>query len=168
MSPQLIKLFRNIHLRGPSLADTREGVWITAVWILNPGALPILVSVSPSPIPCLFACFYEYVSYVGRAAARHNAPKQPRAIRVGPNQGGGNLGVQNIGGLSKIFKFFFSTGGFSNFFFQNTGGLSNFPPKILDFWRTLTKGLCLSLLSSNFSFYTIALINPRYWLIKIR
>jgi len=34
------------------------------VWIPNPGALPIIASVSPQPIPCLFACFYESVSYV--------------------------------------------------------------------------------------------------------
>jgi len=30
-------------------------------WIPNLGALPIIASVSPQPIPCLFACFYELV-----------------------------------------------------------------------------------------------------------
>jgi len=44
--------------------DTREGVCISPVWISNPGALPIIASVSPQPIPCLFACFYESVSHV--------------------------------------------------------------------------------------------------------
>ena len=48
---------------------------------------------------------------IGRAAARHNAPKQPRAIRVGPNEGGEQIwasipGVYlnfslNSGGLSR-------------------------------------------------------------------
>ena len=34
------------------------------VWIPNLGALPIIASVSPQHIPCLFACFYECVVYV--------------------------------------------------------------------------------------------------------
>jgi len=39
---------------------------------------------------------------VGRAAARRNAPKQPRAIRVGPHQGGQKLGL-NTG----VYLYFF-------------------------------------------------------------
>ena len=34
------------------------------VWVPNPGALPIIVSVSLTHIPCLFVCFYESVSCV--------------------------------------------------------------------------------------------------------
>jgi len=118
------------------------------VSIPNLGALPIVASVSLTHIPCLFACFYESVSCVGHAAARHNALKQPRAIRVGPHQGGKFFGL-NTGGLSVFFYdteglsrdgclllfflcntgglylFFLNTGGLS-LFFLNTGGLSLF------------------------------------------
>ena len=76
-------------------------VYMSRVWIPNLGALPIIASVSPSHIPCLFACFYESVSCLGSAAARRNAPKQLRAIRVGPHQGGEKLG-SNTRGLSKF------------------------------------------------------------------
>jgi len=47
-----------------SFTDTREGVYVTRVRIPNPGALPIIASVSPQPFPCLFACLYDSVSYV--------------------------------------------------------------------------------------------------------
>jgi len=60
------------------------------------------------------------VSCVGRVAARRNAPKQPRAIRVGPHQGRGKVGL-NTGGLS---VFFHDSGGLPVFFFHDTGGLS--------------------------------------------
>ena len=36
-------------------------------------------------------------SKMGRAAARHNVPKQPRVIRAGPNEGGKKLGPQYRG-----------------------------------------------------------------------
>jgi len=62
ISANLIKLFPKYSSQ--SFADTREGVCISRVWIPNPCALPIIASVSPQPIPCLFACFYESVSYV--------------------------------------------------------------------------------------------------------
>jgi len=63
LSAKLIKVCsRNIPLR--VCADTRDGVCLTWVWIANPGALPIIASVSPQPIPCLFACFYNSVWYV--------------------------------------------------------------------------------------------------------
>ena len=39
---------------------------------------------------------------MGRAAARRNAPKQPRAIRAGPHQVGGEFGL-NTEGLSNFF-----------------------------------------------------------------
>jgi len=71
-------------------ADTREGVCLAWVRIPNLGALlalTIIASVSLTHLPCLFACFYESVSCVGRTAARRNAPKQLRAMRVGPHQG---------------------------------------------------------------------------------
>ena len=58
ISANLEKLFPKYSSQ--SFADTREGVCI----IHNPCALPIIASVSPKPIPCLFACFYESVSYV--------------------------------------------------------------------------------------------------------
>jgi len=37
---------------------------MSRVWIPNLGAVPIIASVSPQPISCLFACFYESVLYV--------------------------------------------------------------------------------------------------------
>jgi len=49
----------------------------------------------------------------GRAAARRNAPKLPRAIRVGPKKG-----AENIWGLYRVCLFFFI----------NTGGLSEINP----------------------------------------
>ena len=57
------------------------------------------------------------MSCVGRAAARRNAPNQPRAIRVGPHQGRNKLGL-NTGGLSVCF--------------HDTGGLSRDNSPVLD------------------------------------
>ena len=70
-------------------------------------------------------------SKMGRAAARRNAPKQSRVIRVGPNEGAKKLGSRYHG----FIRFFPHTGGLSNYFgltgvlsclFLNTGGLSDF------------------------------------------
>jgi len=40
--------------------------WFVTIpsWIPNLGALPIIASVSLTHLPCLFACFYEFVSCV--------------------------------------------------------------------------------------------------------
>ena len=87
-----------LYLLSEKVIILTEGItcWMSrfnfGVWIPNLGTLPIIASVSLTHIPCLFACFYESVSCVGRAAARRNVPKQPRAIRVGPHQGGTTIG----------------------------------------------------------------------------
>jgi len=39
---------------------------------------------------------------LGRAAARRTAPKLPRAIRVGPNEGDSKIGVDLSGSLSSL------------------------------------------------------------------
>ena len=72
----------------------------------------------------------------GRAAARRNAPKQPRVIRVGPNQGaksdfGSFLKLWHSGGLSENFENLSYQGLIGKFFIPgvyrkicHTGGLS--------------------------------------------
>jgi len=77
---------------------------------------------------------------IGRAAARRNAPKQPRVIRVGPHTGCICTKMHNTGGLSGNyfskhlgFIVFFQISGVYLIFFLNTGGLSNLPPKIQGF-----------------------------------
>ena len=49
-------------------------------------------------------------SKMGRAAARRNAPKQPRVIMAGPNDGAKKLGPQYRG----FIRFFPHTGGLSD------------------------------------------------------
>ena len=46
------------------LSHGLTAAWHFGGWIPNPGALPIIASVSLAPIPCLFAYFYAYVSCV--------------------------------------------------------------------------------------------------------
>jgi len=87
-----------------TLARLKSSCWY-GVWIPNLSVLPMImiVLVSLTHLPCLFACFYESVSCV-HAAARHNAPNQPRAIRVGPNKGGPNFWGPKYRGLSGLFS----------------------------------------------------------------
>ena len=102
---------------------------------------------------CIYAYICEYVSAqewrnrtvakhacskIGRAAARRKAPKQPRAIRAGPNEGTKKLGPQYRG----IIRFF-----------QHTGGLSDFFDLLEDF---LPKKI-------NPGIETTNPINPWYW-----
>jgi len=56
---------------------------------------------------------------IGRAAARRNTPKQPRAIRAGPHEAGTTNWGPNTGGLPD----FFNTRGLSDF--CKTGHLSD-------------------------------------------
>jgi len=78
-------------------------------------------------------------SKMGRAAARPNAPKQPRAIRAGPHPGeiffgppipGVHLIFPHTGGLSvfpqKSWVYLRSTSGGDFFWTPNTGGSSDF------------------------------------------
>jgi len=62
-------------------------------------------------------------SKMGRTAARRNAPKQPRVIRAGPNEGAKKLGPQ----YREFIWLFPHTGSFGGFF-RLTGGLSDFLP----------------------------------------
>jgi len=99
---------------------------------------------------CVYACPCTYAAQewtnrtvaehackkMGRAAARRNAPKQPRAIRAGPHPGGGKIGPPIPG----VYLIFFDTGVLSrhggtlhngslyDFLLSshNTGGLSDF------------------------------------------
>jgi len=71
-------------------------------------------------------------SKMGCAAARRNAPKQPRAIRAGPQYLGfiEFFGPQYRGFIEFFPKYrgfigFFDTGGLSDFW-SNTRGLSDF------------------------------------------
>jgi len=62
---------------------------------------------------------------IGRAAARRNASKQPRAIRVGPNGGGKKIGTLHTGISSDFFSL--NSGGLSrDGGTVNKGGLSDF------------------------------------------
>ena len=70
---------------------------------------------------------------IGRAAARCNAPKQPRAIRVGPHSGGLSTQTKkwgpNTGGLSDFltrYRGFIGT-------IWHTGGLSSLSDFTLTF-----------------------------------
>jgi len=71
------------------------------------------------------------MSCVGRAAARRNALKQPRAIRAGPHKGGKKIGL-NTGGSSVLFH---DTGGLSGIFrglsgiFRGVSGISEINPR---------------------------------------
>jgi len=59
LKPRVLMAFSPyIPLRVPDMAYA-EAVY--GVWIPNPGPLPIIVSVSLTHNPCLFACFYESV-----------------------------------------------------------------------------------------------------------
>ena len=59
-------------------------------------------------------------SKMGRAAARRNTPKQPRAIRAGPHDRGNKIWGPNTGGLSNLVP---NTGSLSGF--VHTVGLSD-------------------------------------------
>jgi len=58
-------------------------------------------------------------SKMGWTAARRNAPKQPRVIRAGPNEG------KKIGAPIPVYPIFATYRGFIRFFWL-TGGLSDF------------------------------------------
>jgi len=87
-------------------------------------------------------------SKMGCAAAKCNAPQQPRAIRAGPNEGAKKSGApipevypffSSYRGVHRIFftyfgfiRFFPHTGGLTGFLL-NTGGLSDPPIKTRGF-----------------------------------
>jgi len=93
---------------------------------------------------------------LGRAAARRNAPKQQRVIRVGPHSGGLSAQMHNTGCLSGNFQY-------RGFICQNTQyrGFIKDIKEILKISKINPRNVKVN--TDTPRYYEFWQINPRYW-----